>query len=841
MFCHSERGYSTGHPHALVQLAVLLVVLLVVLLATPSAADGWPTPVPESCSSGVSHRVLVRGSVIDAARPTGPRSIGPRSTGITPSDTTLRQQFDIPAQPLADALGYFARQAGVRVTFDAAATEGARSTSVSGHMAPVEALRRLLTSTGFSWRFTDERNVVITKVGDRDTSAQRLDRVVVTGTATRRPGYGERRTTTATRTDTPLRDTPQAVTIVTRELIADQAMQSMGDVVRYVPGVTMGQGEGHRDAPTIRGNSSTADFFVDGMRDDAQYLRDLYNADRVEALKGSNAMVFGRGGGGGVINRVTKQAQWAPTRMATLEGGSFDHRRGSIDIGQGLGRVVAARLNGVYEKSGLFRRATSVTRYGVNPMAAIAAGARTVVRLGYEYFDDERTVDRGIPSYQGRPSNVGIGTFFGDPDLSTSQARVQAGGATIEHAVGRGLVVRNRTRAVWYDKFYRNVYPGAVDESGTQVGVSAYDNATERGNLFNQTDLTYGLATGSVVHTLLVGAEVGRQQTDNVRRTGYFDDAATSLLVPLDRPTVTTSVNFRQSTSDADNRVAANVAAFYAQDQLELSPQWQAILGLRYERFDLAYHDNRTGQDLDRADEMLSPRLGLVFKPTEPLSLYGSYGVSYLPSAGDQFASLTATSRALTPERFTNYEVGAKWDVRPDLALTTALFRLDRKNTSAPDPSDPARTVQTGSQRTTGYELAVTGSVTDAWQLMGGYASQRATITSTTTAAKQGAIVPLVPRHTVSLWNRYQLVPAWGLGLGVIRQADMYAAVDNTVTLPGFTRVDGAVYYTLNERLRAQVNLENLLDERYYGTSHGNNNIMPGAPRTIRVSVTTGF
>ena len=775
-----------------------------------------------------------------------------RSTGTTTAhgaraaagalpDTTVRQQFDVPSQSLPDALGDFARQAGVQVRFDGVRGTDVRSSPVSGRLTPTDALRRLLAGTGYSGRFIDERSIVVTSVSGRDTSAQALERVVVTGTAARRPGYGARRTMSATKLDTPLRDTPQAVTVVTQELIADQAMQSMVDVVRYIPGATMGQGEGHRDAPTIRGNSSTADFFVDGVRDDAQYLRDLYNVDRVEAFKGANAMTFGRGGGGGVINRVTKEAEWAPTRTLTLEGGSYDHKRASVDVGQGLGRAAAGRLNGVYEKSDFFRDATGVTRYGINPTVAIAAGPRTVLRLAYEHFDDERTVDRGIPAFQGRPADTDVTTFFGNPELSTSQSRVQVAGATIEHTTTFGLTVRNRTRFARYDKFYRNVYPGAVEASGTQVRLAAYDNATERDNLFNQTDLTYERTAGSVRHTLLLGAEVGRQATDNFRQTGYFDDATTSLLVPLDRPTVTTPVTFRQSATDADNHVTANVAAAFAQHQVELSPQWQAIIGLRYERFDLAFRDDRSGEQLERADEMLSPRAGLIFKPVEPVSVYGSYAVSHLPSAGDQFSSLSATSQTLEPERFTNYELGAKWDVRPELALTTALYRLDRTNTSAPDPNVAGRIVQTGSQRTTGVELGVTGNLTSAWQVAGGYASQRATITSATTAAEDGATVPLVPRHTVSLWNRYQFVPAWGIGLGVIHQTDMYAAIDNAVTLPGFTRVDGAVYFTLNGHVRAQVNLENLLDERYYGTSHGNNNIMPGAPRTVRVSLTTGF
>jgi catecholate siderophore receptor len=434
-----------------------------------------------------------------------------------------------------------------------------------------------------------------------------------------------------------------------------------------------------------------------------------------------------------------------------------------------------------------------------------------------------------------------VTTFFGDPSASYGDARVHAAQTTVEHRAAAGLTVRNRTRLVHYDKFYQNVFPGAVNATATQVNLSAYNNATDRRNLFNQTDVSYGVRTGAVLHTLLVGAEVGRQTTANHRETGYFGNTSTTTAVPFDRPTTAVPVTFRQSASDADNHSRTDVAAVYAQNQVALSPRWQAVAGLRYERFDLTFFNNRTGDELRRADRMISPRAGLVFKPVEALSLYGGYSVSFLPSSGDQFASLTVTTQSLKPEQFANYELGAKWDVRPDLALTTALYRLDRTNTTAPDPSDVTRLVQTGSQRTAGYELGLSGNVTSAWQVAGGYASQRATITSTTAAAPAGATIPLVPRSTVSLWNKYQLLPALGIGFGVVHQADMYAAIDNHVTLPSFTRLDGGAYVSLTRYLRAQLNVDNLFDRRYYVTAHSNNNIMPGASRTVRLSLITGL
>jgi catecholate siderophore receptor len=648
----------------------------------------------------------------------------------------------------------------------------------------------------------------------------------------------------ATRTQTALLDIPQSISVVNGELIRDQAMTSMADVVRYIPGITMTQGEGHRDAPVIRGNSSTADFFVNGVRDDVQYFRDLYNLDRVEALKGPNAMIFGRGGGGGVINRVTKEAIFMPLREVTLQGGSFGNRRASADLNQTLRDRFAFRLNGMYENSNSFRDYFNLQRYGIAPTVTVAINSRTRARLSYEYFNDARVVDRGIPSYLGRPSDAGRSTFFGNPDLNRSAAAVHLGSAVIEHQRGK-LNIRNSAMFGAYDKFYQNILPGAVSvnqsTNQTLVSLSGYNNATQRNNAFNQTDVTYVASTGRIRHMLLAGAEVGRQATDNFRGTAYFNNAALSINVPFANPTDVTPVTFRQSATDADNRPIANVAAAYVQDQVYLSRFVQLTAGLRFDHFNLKFANNRTGDTRRRIDNMISPRAGLVIKPIDPLSLYVNYSVSYLPSAGDQFSSLDATSQTLKPEKFTNYEAGAKWDIRRSLSLTAAVYRLDRANTRAADPSNPARLIQTGSQRTNGVELGVNGTLKRAWTIAGGYAHQDAFISSTTSSAAAGMVVAQVPRHTFSLWNNYRITAKLGAGLGLIHQADMFAAIDNTVRLPGFTRADAAIFYSLTEKIRLQANVENLTDRHYFVNANSNNNISPGNARAARVGLTFRF
>jgi catecholate siderophore receptor len=682
--------------------------------------------------------------------------------------------------------------------------------------------------------------------GFKRRTANTLDQIDVEANPPR-DDYGVDDSSTATRTDTDLRDIPQAISVVTQDLIRDQAIAGMGDAVRYVPGMGMAQGEGNRDTPIFRGNGSTADFFIDGLRDDVQYFRDVYNIDRVEVLKGPNAMIFGRGGSGGVLNRVTKRADWNTVRDATLQFGSHERRRVTADLGGAVNPALALRATALYEDSGSYRDDVGVERYGVNPTLSVDFGNGTSASFGLEHFNDERVADRGVPSFLGRPVQVDPSTFFGNPALSPVEATVDAFDALVEHEFENGLALRNRFRWADYDKFYQNVFPGAVSPDGASVSLSAYNNATQRENLFNQTDLIWILGDG-IEHTLLAGAEFGRQDTQNLRLTGFFPAASaggaerTSISVPLSNPRTSLPLVFRANGSDASNTGVADVAAVYVQDQITFSPQWQAIVGLRYDAFEVDVLNRRNNVRTQREDDLVSPRAGLVFRPVEPLSLYASYSIAHQPRAGEQLSSLAPSNAALDPEEFRNHEVGAKWEVAPRLSLNAALYRLDRKNVLVPDPADPTRSILVDGQRTEGVELEIVGDVTESWHVMGGYAWADGEITRTQSATvPAGNELPQLPEHSFSLWNRFDLGPRWGLGLGAIRRSESFAATDNAVALPGYTRLDGAVYFAMSERVQLQLNVENLLDREYFPNAHSNNNITPGSPRAGYVSVSLRY
>jgi len=667
-----------------------------------------------------------------------------------------------------------------------------------------------------------------------------LEKFSVTDRRTEADAYRTEKIVSATKTPTALLDVPQSISVVTAEQIRDQQMLSLGEVVRYVPGITAHQGENNRDQLVFRGNSSSADFFLDGVRDDVQYYRDLYNLARVEVLRGPNAMLFGRGGGGGLVNRVLKEATFAPFQEITLQAGSFGQLRAAVDLNQPAGDHAAVRVNALVEHADSFRDFVSLRRSAVNPTITLVPSAQTKLTLSYEHFSDQRTADRGVTSFLGRPVDVPVGTYYGNPDDSYVQARVDFLSALLQHQVG-DLTIRNRTLFGDYDRSYQNYVPGAVNATRTFVTLTAYNNATQRENFFNQTDLVYVLNTGGLRHTLLAGVELGTQRTDNFRNTGYFNNTATSFLVPYDNPTSHVPVTFRQSATDANNHLRTNLAAVYAQDQVEFSPHLQAIVGVRFDSFDLEYRNNRNGDQLGRTDRLMSPRAGLVFKPVTRASLYANYSVSFLPSSGDQFSSLTTITQQVKPEKFSNLEAGAKWEITPSFEATAAVYQLDRTNTRSTDPLDPTRIVQTGSTRTTGFECGVSGRLTSSWSLTGGYAYQDAAIRSATTAAPAGARVPQVPRHNFSVWNKLQLTGPLAVGVGVVQRTDMFAAIDNTVVVPGYTRADAAVYYSISENWHVQANVENVTNRRYTVNSDSNTNLSPGSPRSVRVMLRARF
>ncbi|MFZ1743729.1 MAG: TonB-dependent siderophore receptor [Pontixanthobacter sp.] len=650
-------------------------------------------------------------------------------------------------------------------------------------------------------------------------------------------GYGSDDGSSGTKTPTPLIDVPQTVQTMTEDQLEDQAITQLGDALRYIPGVSTESGEGNRDAVFIRGQETTADFYLDGLRDDGQYYRSLYNVERIEVLKGPNALIFGRGGGGGAINRVSKIAKSGISAYdfdASVD--SFGGFSVTGDVNHPLGENVALRVTGTYEEFDNDRDFFSGRFIGFTPTLTAELGPDTRLTASYTYDDDERLTDRGIPSFNGGPLQGYDKTLFGDPGFNVSDTQVHIARARLDHRFSESLSANVAVQYADYDKLYANVVPSGTD--GTQVQLTGYRNETDRRNLIGQANFIWEAKTGGIEHMVLFGFEAGDQSTQDSRRTALFNTgggSTSSVWVPLQRvldiPAISPTAPIRARDSDL------TTLSVYVQDQIDIGEHVQIIAGLRWDRFDLQTRDTVSSSSAARVDEKVSPRAGLVIKPQENLSFYASYAQSFLPQSGDQFTNLSTIDAGLDPEKFENFEIGAKWLIRPDLFFTAALFQLDRSNTTAPDPLVPGNVLLTGSTRTKGVELNLVGKITPQWQANIGYTYLDGKIRSDTDSALAGTRLEQLPEHQFSLWNRFQFTGSFALGLGVVYQDEQFSSVSNSVTLPDYWRVDAGAFYDVSDAVSVQINIENLFNETYYPSAHGDNNIQPAEPFSVRFGV----
>jgi catecholate siderophore receptor len=661
----------------------------------------------------------------------------------------------------------------------------------------------------------------------------------------------------ALRAPTPIIDVPQSLSIMTSEQIEDHAFSDIGDILRYTPGLSVSQGEGHRDAIIIRGQQTTADFFLDGMRDDVQYYRPLYNVEQVEILRGANALLFGRGGTGGIVNRVTKSPNFGESfsglnaSVNTFGAYSFE-----ADTNQPLSETVGFRLNAFVEELNNHRDFYDGTRFGINPTLGVELTPYTRLDLSYEYLNDDRVVDRGVPSQnvEGGPDVPLEGfdeTFFGSADENNTQLTANILRARVDHQFSNALRGNISAQYADYDKAYQNLFASeevtVVDGVLSEVELDGYRDTTERQNLILQGNLVGEFETGSFGHTLIVGAEYAQQDTDNARFDNVFaENGDDQLVIPFFDPLNIPDFGF---TSLARNRESeVSVFSAYIQNQIDLSDAFQIVLGARYDSFDINVNDLAANAEFSRKDEEITPRLGAIYKPAENVSFYASYSESFLPRSGDQFLTLDLDTASTRPQFFENKEIGAKWDIIPGLSFTTAIFQLDRESFTSTDPEDVGQLITVDGSRTKGFEAQLTGQVTDAWFISTGYSYLDGEVEDLSFAdgaigsgSLDGNRTRQTPKHMVSVWNRYQLTEQFGLGAGATYQDSFFVREDNSVEVPDFIRFDAAAYYDFSDRLRVQLNVENLFDTNYFPDAHSNDNISTGEPLNARLSLSTRF
>ncbi len=652
---------------------------------------------------------------------------------------------------------------------------------------------------------------------------------------------------------TPVLDVPQSLSIVTAEQIERQGFTSMRDIVDYTPGLTTSQGEGHRDAIVFRGTRSTADFFIDGIRDDVQYYRSFYNVEQVEILRGPNAITFGRGGTGGIINRVMKKGMLGATfNDYKITVDTFGAYSGQLDSNVAVSENSAFRINAAFESLDNDRPFYDGERIGINPTFRIMLTEDTQVDLSYEYVDHERHIDRGIPTgANGEPVDGFKDLFFGDSELNVNDLEAHLFRATLEQGFSDNLKGRFNLAYSDYDKLYQNFYASKYDAVNTpdRVTLDGYVDTTQRESLTLSADLIGEFETGEITHRFVTGVEYIDTENDNDRYNSFFDTN------PADRDTETflignqvlrngrgLSVNgptVNDFTADLNDDTSADVTtgSFYFHDEIGVTEQLNLILGGRFDSFEIEALDNKSGTLRTRTDEEFSPRVGLIYKPQPDMSVYVSYSETFLPRSGEQFATITDETAALDPDEFTNTEAGLKWDLTPGLSLSTSVFELEK---SSPETGkDDAAALEVVKSSVTGFEAQLIGFVTDKWYLSAGYSYLDGEVESD--EEDDGNRPRELPEHMFSVWNNYQVTEALGVGLGLVYYDDVFIDNGNDTKLPSYVRVDAALYYTIHENLRVQMNIENLTDELYYPHAHADHQATVGNPINATLALIGSF
>ena len=657
----------------------------------------------------------------------------------------------------------------------------------------------------------------------------------------------------ALKTPTPVLDVPQSLSIISAEQINDQGFTSVGDIINYTPGVSTSQGEGHRDSVVFRGVRSTADFYIDGMRDDVQYYRPLYNLEQVEIIRGPNALLFGRGGTGGILNRVTKKGvvgdQFTDFKLSV---NSFGANSRELDVNFDIGDNAAFRINLFFEDLNNHRDFFDGDNFGINPSFKIELSPKTSLDLSYEYADHERFIDRGIPAGDdNRPVDALEDVVFGDPELNTTTLTAHLLRATLQHQFSDTMKANLSAFYGDYDKLYQNFFASDYDESTNIVTLDGYRDPTDRQNLILSGNLISQVSTGDIEHNLLVGLEYIDTASDNLRFDTFFDITADdnetffatrplglSNGIGINAAGVTTSNDFTVDLNRS-TEVDIEVTSIYLQDEIDLTNNFKAVLGARFDSFDIDVFNVVANDNRNRKDEEISPRAGLIYKPRENISIYAGYSESFLPRSGEQFRNINGDNDALAPNTFENLEVGIKWDLSPDISVTAALFEIEE---SSPQPSDnDSATLDVIDTTTEGFEIQAMGHLTDRWAISGGYSYLDGN--QINDDGSEGNRKRELPMNSFSLWNNYQFNDRLGFGLGVVYQDEYFATNSgaSSTTVPDFTRVDAAVFYDFSDKIRVQLNVENLTDELYYPNSHSTHQITVGEPINARLTIIGRF
>jgi catecholate siderophore receptor len=650
---------------------------------------------------------------------------------------------------------------------------------------------------------------------------------------------------------TSILDTPQTITVISQGVMADQGVNSLQDALKTVPGVTLNAGEGgaHGDTINLRGFSASDDFFLDGLRDTGFYTRDSFDLEAVEVYKGPASTLIGRGSTGGVVNQVTRTPTLARRAELAITGGTNAEARGTLDIDQPLGEQAAIRLDAMAQRSGVAGRPHDLNRrWGVAPSIAVGLGRPTTVTLGYLHQAEDNRPDTGVPFLGHVPARVPACADFGLPADDRTAGIVDVVTLRLRHRFSDAVELRQSLRWGRYDFVSRLTEPHYGDvapmSDADLAGVLVYrdrpsvDGVTK--TAMSDTQMTWRVATGPLVHSLVAGVELDEEILDQRRFANQLDQIAPT---PLLHPDPNEAFPGHQTILVERPATRTRTVSGMVGDTVDWGSHWTLSAAVRVDRFDARYGESVAGTHLSRVDVIASPRAALTWKPTPAASVYVSYGQSYNPSA--ESLSLSTTTADLAPERDRTFELGAKLAVLGRrLALSGAVFDTRMENARVIDPVTQTQSLA-GTLAVTGVEIGASGYLTRRLEIQAGYTWLDARTIASLTPAQIGRRLPNTARNQGSLWTTYEPTEETKAGIGVTWLGRRAADAEGAATIPGYVTLDAMAQVRLSARVDVRLNAYNLTDTRYfsgvYYADATENHAVPGAGRTVNLTATVRY
>lgn len=676
--------------------------------------------------------------------------------------------------------------------------------------------------------------------------AENAIRIVVTGD---RETYRVSESSVGTRTDADIRDVPQSIQVIPQQVIEDQGIQEIGDALRNVSGVVQAE----RASTPLPGISAiirgfeTTNVLRNGLRDtNARFATVEDNLAQIEVLRGPASVLFGQGNLGGTINLVTEQPLDAPTYLLEYSGGQFDFHRFAADLSSPFSpdSPLGYRLNAAYESLGSYRDFERAEQFFVAPTVQLIATESTDLLIDLEYFR--------FDAYETAPELPASGTVLdnpngevdrsanlGEPSLVGGEESITRLGYRFEHRFNSDWRIRNEFLLSRRESEGVGVTP--IEDIRTEVRLEEglrtmrrllTINPSEQTSITLNTSLAGRFDTWNIEHQVLVGVEL---LSDHFEDRVEFDT-----LDPIDIFEPEYRPDSRRPLAVFQDGAGETVSVgFYLQDQITIRENLILLLG---GRFDIAHQTSQDFLDEDlsfeQTDQAFSPRIGMVYRPVEPISLYASYAQSFLPVNGRETSVDAAGQRVVgdpfQPERGQQYEIGIKADISDQITATLALYSLERTNVVA-QSGDRRSQFQVGTQRSRGIELDLVGEILPGWQIITGYAYTDARVVEDD-RIEVGNRLANVPEHAVNLWTSYEIqsgaLQGLGFGIGFFYQSDREVAAENLFRLPSFLRTDAAIFYR-RDQLQVSLNVQNLFDVEYYPAGRDFVRVIPGQPFTV--------